>query len=311
MSDIVGWQALVDEFLSYRSGLGYDNWAYKFYLSKFARYAEQQRAKHLTTQLAIDWICTFKEPDTRKYLETYLRMFAKFCLKSDSRTEVLLSHTFGRGKRRKIPHIFSDGELAELQKATASLYPRSGLRPSTYRAIFGLLASSGLRVAEAIRLTISDVDLTNGVLSIRNSKRLKSRFVPLHPTTIRALTLYARKREKRFPSQSCERFFVTDGGKALGRHGPDYALRCLAKKLHWQVRGDYKMHRCRDLRHTFIVRNITKSLSKGQEFDNISLALATYVGHDNISYTYWYMSAIPELMSVASRRFRACAKELP
>jgi integrase len=307
----MAWQSLVDEFLSYRSGLGYDNWAYQFYLPKFAQYAEQQAAKHLTVQLAIDWICTFKEPDTRKYLETYLRVFSKFLLKSDHRTEVLLPHTFGRGKRRKIPHIFSDEELSELQKATATLGPPSGLRPSTYRAIFGLLASTGIRTAEAIRLTISDVDLKSGVLSIRNSKKQKSRFVPLHPTTARALTLYARKRERRFPSPSCERFFVTDRGNALGRHGPDYALRCLAKKLHWHVRGDYKMHRCRDLRHTFIVRNITNSLSKGQEFDNISLALATYVGHGNISYTYWYMSAIPELMEVASRRFHVCAKELP
>jgi len=311
MRDIVAWQSLVDEFLSYRSGLGYNNWAYAFYLPKFAQYAAQQRAKHLTTQLAIDWICTFQEPDTREYLETYLRTFAKFCVKSDPRTEVLLAHTFSRSKRRKIPHIFSDEELAELQKATAALYPQDGLRSSTYRAIFGLLASSGLRTAEAIRLTRSDVDLNSGVLSIRNGKGQKSRFVPLHPTAVRALTLYARKRDLRIPSPSCERFFVTDRGRPLGRHGPDYALRCLAKRLHWHVRGDYKMHRCRDLRHTFIVRNITNSRSKGQEFDNISLALATYVGHDNISYTYWYMTAVPDLMEMASRRFHACAKALP
>jgi integrase len=238
-------------------------------------------------------------------------VFAKFCLKSDPCTEVLLRHTFGRAKRRKIPHIFTDEELSELQKATAALSTDNGLRPSTYRALFGLLASAGLRTAEAIRLARSDVDLGNGVLSIRTSKKQKSRFVPLHPTAIRALTLYAKKRDQRFPSPLCDRFFVTDRGEALGRHGPDYALRRLAKKLHWQVRGDYKLHRCRDLRHTFIVRNIANSLRKGWEFDTISLSLATYVGHDNIAYTYWYMSAIPELMAVASRRFHVCAKELP
>jgi integrase/recombinase XerD len=309
MTHTTPWQLRVDEFISYYSELGHDDAAYKGYLAKFAEYADKQRATHLTIKIATNWICTFKEGDIRGRLATHLRVFGRFCKKGDPRTEVLPLHKFRRHRRRRVPHIFTEIELAALQRATEDLRTQGGLRPSTYRGIFGLLAASGLRTAEAIRLTRDDVSFKDGVLCVRKSKRQKSRFVPLHSTTVRALELYAKKRDQRFPTPLCDRFFVTDSGNALGLKAPDRALRDLAKKLRWQVRGDYVAHRCRDIRHTFIVRNIMKSLRKGQEFGTFSLALATYVGHDKIEDTYWYMTGVPELMAIAGRRFHRYAKE--
>jgi integrase/recombinase XerD len=303
------WQSLVGKFLRYYARLGHDNAAYKVYLPKFAEYADKNHATHLTVKLATSWICTAENGDLRERLATHLRVFGRFCKKTDPRTEVLPLHKFRRHRRRRIPHIFTEIELAELQKATEDLRPQCGLRPSTYRGIFGLMAAAGLRTAEAIRLTRDDVNFKDGVLRVRKSKRQKSRFVPLHSTTMRALELYAKKRDQRFPSPLCDRFFVTDRGNAVGQNAPDRTLRYLAKRLRWQVRGDYVAHRCRDIRHTFIVRNIMKILRGGHEFWSFSLSLATYVGHDKIEDTYWYMTGVPELMEIAGQRFRKFARE--
>jgi integrase/recombinase XerD len=309
MTDKTPWQLRVDEFIRYYSGLGHDATAYRVYLHKFAEYAVVHRATHLTIRIASNWICTFDNRDLRERLATHLRVFGRFCKKSDPRTEILPLRKFRRHRRRRVPHIFTELELADLQHATNLIRPGSGLRSSTYRGVFGLLAASGLRTAEVLRLTRNDVDFERGVLCVQKSKRQKSRFVPLHPTTVRALELYAEKRDKTFQSPLCDKFFVTDRGKALGHRAPDHMLRCLAKKLGWQVRGDYTSHRCRDFRHTFIVRNIMKGLDKTHEFGEFSLALAAYVGHDEIADTYWYMTGVPELMAMASRRFHRYAEE--
>jgi integrase/recombinase XerD len=310
MTHKTDWQRRVDAFLRYRSALGYGITAYQVYLPKFAAYADARHADFLTVELASNWLLTIEEDDLRERVATEMRVFGRFCKKSEPRTEVLPLHKFREHRRRKVPHIFTELELAELQQAAAGLRPENGLRPSTYRAFFGLLASSGLRTAEAIRLTRDDVDLKEGVLCVRQGKRKKSRFVPLHPTATAALKRYAKKRDEIFQTPWCDRFFVTDRGNALGREAPDRALRYLTKRLHWKVRGDYKAHRCRDLRHTFIVRNIMKRLKRAQEFGQFSLTLATYVGHEKIKNTYWYMTGIPELMAIAGRRFHQYAKEV-
>jgi integrase len=210
-----------------------------------------------------------------------------------------------------VPHIYTESELANLLDATDSLRPRNALRPVTYRALFGLLASSGLRAGEALRLTRADVDLENGVLSVRESKGRQSRFVPLHPSTVRALRLYSKQRDRRLLKPVCDRFFVMDNGRPPKLRQLAWALRSLAKALHWKVRGDYPMHRVRDFRHTFIVRGIMQAFKERGDCDRVALALATYVGHAHVEQTYWYVTGIPELLAVVGRRFHRCAEVLP
>jgi integrase/recombinase XerD len=306
MNETVSWTDRVNAYLSYRRSVGFSPLPESLYLPQFARFAEQQHASRLTVQLAMDWACTAKRPTpiTRAYRILRLRGFAKYCQKFDPDTEIPPLGLFGRTRRRLVPHIYTQQELAELLEATSELHPRDGLRPLTYRTIYGLLASCGLRIGEAIRLTRTDVDLAGGVLSITGTKRHKSRFVPLHASAVRALAAYAQERDRRALWPQSNHFFLLDNGKPPRRPRLCCTLHRLADDLGWKPRGDYPHHRLQDFRHTFIVSNILRAFEAGLEMDRVVLALSTYVGHNHVTDTYWYVTGVPELMAMAGERFR-------
>ena len=310
MNSTVSWGDRVTAYLLYRRSLGFSLMPESLYLPQFARFAEQKHAPRLTVQLAIDWACTSKRqtPITRAHRIIRLRGFAKYCQRFDPDGEIPPLGLFGRTRRRLVPHIYTEQELTELLDATSKLRPTDGLRPLTYRTIYGLLASCGLRINEAIRLTRADVDLDCGVLAISDTKRHKSRFVPLHSSAVRALETYADQRDLRVLSPQSNRFFLLDNGKPPTRPRICCTLHRLADELGWKPRGDYPQHRVQDFRHTFIVRNILRSFEAGLDADRIVLALSTYVGHSHVADTYWYVTGIPELMAIAGNRFQNCSK---
>ena len=237
-----------------------------------------------------------------------LRGFARFCLREDPATEIALPGLFGPAHRRLVPHIYSQAELIELLEAANGLAPEHGLRPATYRCIFGLLAASGLRISEALMLTNADVDLGAGILYIQEAKFHQRRLVPLHPSVTESLSAYARRRDLLVPHPACDRFFLRDDGHAVNQHGILYALHTLCQQLGWQPRGDYPHHRLHDLRHTFIVRSTLHFYEQGIDVDRAVLALSRYVGHAKVSDTYWYFTGIPELMAIAAERFHLYAQ---
>lgn len=210
-----------------------------------------------------------------------------------------------------MPHIYTEQELTDLLDATSKLRPRDGLRPLTYRTIFALLASCGLRIGEVTRLTRADVDLDCGVLSICGAKRHKSRFVPMHSSTVGGLETYAQERDRRVLSPQSDHFFLLDNGKPPSRPRICCTLHGLAKDLGWKPRGDYPQHRVQGFRHTFIVRNILRAFQAGLDVDRVVLALSTYVGHNHVADTYWYVTGIPELMAIAGKRFENYSKVMP
>jgi len=307
------WGARVDAYLSYRRSLGFSLTAEYYYLPQFARFAEAQHAPRLTAQLAIDWACTSKRqtPITRAFRIIRLRGFAKYCQKFDPDGEIPPLGVFGRTRRRLVPHIYTEREIAELLEATSRLRPRDGLRPLTYRTIYGLLASSGLRIGEAIRLRRTDVDLDGGVLSIRHTKRHKNRFVPVHSSTARALEAYAQQRNTKVLRPRSDHFFLLDNGNPPTRARICCGLQRLANQLGWKPRGDYLQHRVQDVRHTFIVRSTLRAFEEGLNVDQVVLTLSRYVGHNNVADTYWYVTGIPELMAIAAERFHNYSKVLP
>jgi integrase/recombinase XerD len=310
MNGTVSWGARVDGYLSYRHNLGFSLMPESLYLPQFARFAEQQHAARLTVQLAIDWACTSKRqtPITRAHRILRLRGFAKYCQKFDSDAEIPPLGLFGRTRRRLVPHIYTEQELADLLGATSKLRPPGGLRPLTYGTVYALLASCGLRIGEATRLTRADVDLDCGVLSIRGTKRHKNRFVPLHSSTVGALEAYAQQRDRTVLSPQNDHFFLLDNGQPPTRPRICCTLHRLADELGWKPRGDYPQHRVQDFRHTFIVRNILRAYEAGLDVDRVVLALSTYVGHEHVADTYWYVTGIPELMAMAGERFHNCSK---
>ena len=201
--------------------------------------------------------------------------------------------------------------MIALLEAAKGLPPPGGMRPATSRCVFGLLASCGLRISEALALSRSDIDLDTGVLHVREAKFHQQRLVPLHPSVCEALRAYASLREAHFPRPLCDRFFVRDDGHAVNQAAIRYALQTLCRQLGWQPRGDYPHHRLHDLRHTFVVSATLRFYQQGIDVDRAVLALSTYIGHAKVSDTYWYFTGIPELMAIAAERFERYAEGAP
>jgi integrase len=216
---------------------------------------------------------------------------------------------FGRIGQRLAPHIYSEQEIIDLLAAARHLGPSPGLRGVTYETLFGLIASTGLRVSEAAHLLDTDVDLKCGMLTIRQTKFAKSRQVPMHPSTTEALRQYRSQRNSYIEVTDETPFFVGTRGQLLG-HG--LSLRQvnrvfigLRDHLGWINRGAHDGPRIHDLRHTFVVRRVMLWHAQGVDVDQQMLALSTYVGHAMVTNTYWYLTGVPELMAVAAEKFEA------
>lgn len=306
MNAPASWMTRVETYLAYRRRHGFKLSIDATQLRSFARFADESGTTgHLTVTLASDWARSSRHPKPFTWARRMeiLQGFARFCLREDPATETLPQSLFGPAHRRLVPHIYTDAELSALLAAANGLAPEHGLRPATCRCIFGLLAASGLRISEALALTSADVDLGAGVLCIREAKFHRQRWVPLHPSVTEALVTYARQRDRLVPRPACDRFFLRDDGHSANQSGILYALQTLCRQLGWQPRGDYPHHRLHDLRHSFIVRSTLRFYEQGIDVDRAVLALSTYVGHANVTDTYWYFTGIPELMDIAAERF--------
>lgn len=213
---------------------------------------------------------------------------------------------------RVAPHIYREAELVELLAAARDLNPQGGLRPFVYETLFGLIASAGLRVSETLSLQDSDVDLAAATLTVRKTKFAKSRRLPLHPSTVNALSRYRRLRCRHVPTTAQMPFFIGTRGKRLGQPLSDRQVHRvfieLRDRLDWLDRGAHGGPRIHDLRHSFAVRRVMLWHEQGIDVDQAMLALSTYMGHAKISNTYWYLTSVLELMAVAGNRFECFAE---
>ena len=307
-------RASVESYLTYRRHAGYALKIEGEQLFRFARFAEQSGHQGpLTVELAVRWATASRgqRPLTAARRIEVLRGFARYCQQFDPDTEVPPLRLFGSGHRRLTPHIYTDAELRALLAATAHLFSPGGLRGPCCRALFGLLASTGLRLSEATGLERDDVDLARGLLHIRHAKFGRSRLVPLHSTTTRALKRYAKKRDLDPATAHTEWFFVGDYGRPTQSSNLEYAFRLLRRRLRWKPRGQHRAPRIHDLRHTFICTTLLRWYEDGTDIDRNILALSTYVGHVKVTDTYWYVTATPELMAAAAQRFKCVGARKP
>lgn len=303
----------VEEYLSARRQLGYELHTEGRQLQRFARFAD--RLGHegpVTNELAFRWATLPDQADPlyRARRLDLIRRFARHRALLDPRTEVPPEGALGPSYRRPAPYIYSTAEICALLKAAGRLGPSNGLRPHTYTTLFGLLACTGLRISEALRLTRADVDLKTGILRIGRTKFHKSRLVPVHATTTRALRDYTLHRERYLPCSEEPSFFLTERGTGLKYHKTLLVFLQLRETLGWN--GDSsRPPRIHDLRHTFAVRTLLRWYQTNACIGNKIATLATYLGHVKVTDTYWYLSAVPELMAAAAARFEAGASLQP
>lgn len=297
----------INDYLQLRRRLGFKLRTAGWLLADFARYADSV-GHHgpVTIDLAVQWATSTDGGATHaaRRLET-VRGFTHHQAALDPRTEIPPVGLLGPASRQRTsPHIYSDVEIAALLDGCRQLLlPRSGLRPVTYVAVFSVLVATGLRLSEVCHLTRDDVDLSHGMLSVRDTKFRKSRLIALHPTATQALAAYAEDRDCRVGAGSGGGFFRTDRCEVLLADTVSKTFARLRASLGWTAEGRVRRPRIHDLRHTFAVRRLVAWAAEGADIDRNILALSTYLGHAKPSDTYWYLTAVPELMAITSRRF--------
>lgn len=300
----------VEEYLQLRRTLGFKLEGHAAMLRQFARYLEQQQAPHVTTALALNWACqsATAQPAERAKRLGVVRRFATHHSATDPRTEIppanLLPHRF----LRRQPYLYSDAEIRRLLHATRALRSRSGLHPATYATLIGLLAVTGLRISEAIALDDADVDLAEGVLSIHRTKFGKSRLVPLHPSTTRALRRYRQRRDRVHRSRTTDSFLVGDRGRRLTVWAARWTFIRLSRATGLRGLADRRGPRLHDFRHRFAVTTLLRWYRRGADVEQRLPVLSTYLGHGHVTDTYWYLSAVPELLRLATERLEARAE---
>ncbi len=281
-------------------------------LLRFARYADGAGHRGaVTTALALRWAqeATTATPLYRARRLEIVRCFAKYQAAFEPKTEVPAVGLLGPAHRRTPPYIFSPREIERLVAAAGRLSAPSGLRARTYSSLIGLLACTGLRISEALRLGRVDADLDTGVLFIRQTKFCKSRLVPLHPSARVELQHYVACRDAIVPSIAGATFFVSQSGRALPYRTVQWVMRKLFDEVVSSSAPTDRKPRIHDLRHTFACRRLLQWYRDGVDIDQRVAALSTYLGHAKVSDTYWYLTGVPELLAIAATRFERFGHE--
>jgi integrase len=307
MSAATTLQAAVQRYLNERRQLGFELTAPATELMRFARFADARgHAGPLTRELQLEWA---REHVRRTSTVTaarrieILRPFVAYYRQFEVDTEVLPTNALGRGHRRLTPHIYTDEEIGQLLRHAERLTPVGGLRPMMYRTLFGLLAAVGLRISEALKLRVGDVDLDDATITVRETKFHKSRCLPIHASVVRALTEYRRMRDRHAVADRGAPFFVSRMGGFLPKRTVHNVFERMRPQLRWQARGDHANPRLHDLRHAMVVRRVQLWHDSGVSVDHAMFWLCTYLGHSKITDTYWYLTGVPELMNIIGAQF--------
>jgi integrase/recombinase XerD len=297
----------LDRYLAIRRSLGYDLSTSARVLRRFVAFAHSQGARYITTDLFLAWQAEFGQANqhTRSARLGMVRQFALWLSGINPRNEVPPKALIPGRYRRARPYIYSEREIVGIVEEAARLRSTNGIRALTFATLFGLIAVAGLRVSEAIALDDSDVDLENGVLTVRRGKSGKARIVPLTQSATNRLAAYARERD-RFLGHAPRSFFVSDTGNRPDDCSARYNFATVCQRIGMRAPQKFDKHgrgpRIHDLRHTFAARTMVNWYRTGKDPEREMIKLSTYLGHTEPEHTYWYIEAVPELLELASKR---------
>lgn len=294
----------VEEYLTLRRALGFILEHSGRFLQQFLSFVEDEGADWITTELALRWATSKPnaQPAERAARLRAVRLFAQHRKGTDSRTEIPPVGLLPHRPERVTPYIYSQHEITATLEAARQLPPRSGLRGWTVATLLGLLAVTGLRISEAVGLDRRDVDLDQGLLYIQHSKFDKSRLVPIHFSTCQALQDYARRRDRFYGRSTEPAFFVASHGRRLSHWAARRSFIQVSRRVGLRGPNDSHGPRLHDFRHSFAVKTLINWYRQGLDVEREMPKLSTYLGHAHWADTYWYLTSVPELMSLASDR---------
>jgi len=298
----------VRHYLSLRRGLGYKLADAGGLLTEFVVFLQAQGADHITIPLALRWAQRkSNRPAAWAHRLTCIRGFARYWSAFDLRTQIPPYSLLPYRPSRARPYLYTDKQVSQLLDAAQQM---GGLPGLTYYCLLGLLSVTGLRMGEVLNLKTKDVDLDRGVLVIVGAKFGKTRLVPIHASTQKALTKYVCKRDRAF-GENLSYFFVSRRGHRLDGGQVRRTFYRLSRKI--GIRGPTASHgpRLHDFRHRFAAETLLRWYRSGQDVERRLPVLSTYLGHGHVSDTYWYLTICPELMGVVVNRLESYWEKSP
>jgi integrase len=299
---------LVD-YLKLRRQLGYKLETAGYLLRNFVSFAEQQGADFITTKLAVRWAAKSDVKLLQRGVRLgMVRRFAEYVSAQDARTEVPAQKLLPCHFVRRDPFHYSDEQVMQLIAGAWQIAPSDKIKGPTLGTVFGLLAVTGMRVSEALALECGDADLDHALLTLRMTKGNKARLIPLHSSTVVALQRYASIRDEVYPKRETTSFFVWEGGGRLIYDSVNRWFLLVACQAGLRQPGDRRGPRVHDLRHYFAIRTLLNWYRSNADVEARLPELATYLGHVHVRDSYWYLSAVPELLKLATLRWERAEK---
>ena len=295
------------QYVAVRRALGTKFYEPAFALDHFVDLLEREGAEFITIDLALRWAMEPKLAQRATWGRrlSQVRGFAAWLSADDIRNEVPPKRLLNARRRRNSPHIYTDQEIDLLMTQAARLHSRTGMRALTYSTLIGLLVATGLRPSEAIGLNRSDVDLVNGILSIRESKFGKSRFVPIEESTRAALERYTQCRDRLCQQRSSDAFLIGERGMRLNGCSARSMFARISRVIGLRAPTEHGRNghgpRLQDFRHSFATGRLVEWYRAGLDVTRELPKLATYLGHVDVGLTYWYIEAVPELLQLAAK----------
>jgi len=275
------------------------------YLDRFLM-GELKPGRPITAEIADRWFKSMEHLSTGTRLNrmSILRLFCMYLSHFDPRTCVI-HQSFLPRRNRPAPYIYSQQEVCLILYAARKIGPDGSLRPFLISTVIGLLYSTGIRIGEAMKLTLADVDIQGALLTIRETKFMKSRYVPLSPSTARNLAEFLHQREVAgFPTVATAPFFISPFGRAYGRGRISEIFLEIIRSIGLRGPKGERGPRIHDFRHTFAVNRLAQWYRQGENINAKLPLLATYLGHTALTGTEIYLHATAELLEKTSTRFK-------
>lgn len=292
------------EYLNARRKLGFQLYFAERVLKRFTEFADEANQQILTTSLLLEWKTNYGNANNETWSNRLgmIRPFAAYLSGIDPSHEIPPLGFFRHKPQKKTPYIYSETEIGLIVNAALNLKSPCCMRGIAYHTIFGLIAATGLRVSEALNLTMSGVDLENNILRLKSGKSGKERVVPLSESTSDALKRYISERD-RLTRQSNLHFFRQVNGSKYTPCAARYNFAKVSKTVGIRDPQQFGKHgvgpRIHDLRHTFAVHTIRDWLIKGFNPDDKLYMLSSILGHEKPNGTYWYIESTPELLTLS------------
>jgi integrase len=299
----------LDEYLAMRRALGYGLARQEKLLAQYLAFLADRGESQVTIANALEWA---KLPAGGEAWWSYrlgaIRPFARYLVSVGDRAEVPANDLLPDPPHRAVPYLYSETQIVALMAAAETL--GTSHRTATIQTLIGLLAVTGMRVGEAITLDRDDFDEQHGVLSVRHGKLAKSRELPLHESTVAALSAYLRRPDRPVRPAGETALLTSMAGTRLLIPDVQTTFRVLRSRAGIKPRSERCRPRIHDTRHSYAVATIIDAQRSGRDVGATLTLLSTYLGHVNPKSTYWYLEAAPDLMAAAGEQLERYLQEL-